>query len=168
MKGQFDYADFYKCNYASAVCYACTFVGNEDDARDMVGEAFLQLLELSGRLDTEKNVRSLLLSIVHNKCMDYLRRLQCYCGVELRVRQTADRFSDDEFAALCQKELFRIVGQTLSDMPEVEREVFTGVRLDGKSYKEVALQTNMDRRHVEYRLRRATEKVRRSVLQMYG
>ena len=37
-----------------------------------------------------------------------------------RIKQTADRISDDELSALYQKELFRIVGQTLSGMSAVK------------------------------------------------
>lgn len=168
MERQFDYASFYESNFRPALGYARRYVGSEEDARDVVSEAFLQLLELDGRLDAERNVRALLLSMVHNKCMDYLRRLQCYCGIENRLRQTADRFSDDEFAALCQRELFRIIGQALEDMPDMEREVFREVRMDGRSYEEVAQRKNISRRSVEYQLKKATGKVYGHVRLMYG
>lgn len=168
MKGQFDYTAFYKSHYVSAVFFACRYTANEDDARDIVGEAFLQLLELGERLDAEKNVCSLLFSIVHNRCMDYLRRLQCYRHAENHIKLTADRISDDELTVLCQKELFRIVGQTLAKMPESERKVFCEIRLDGKSYKEAAQKRNVTTRCVEYQLKKAVGKLRERVLQMYG
>ena len=50
--------------------------------------------------------------------MDSLRRLQCYTRMELRLKQRADGFADDEFEAMCQKELFRIIGKAISEMPE--------------------------------------------------
>lgn len=168
MERQFDYASFYECCYTQAVAYACGYIHDEEDARDVVGDVFLRLLELGGRLDTEKNVRALLLSMIHNSCMDYLRRLQCYCGVEMRLKQTADRFSDDEFTMLCQKELFRLVGQVLAETPDTEREIFCEIRLDGKNYQEVALEKNISRRSVEYQLKKVTKKVRVHLLRMYG
>lgn len=168
MKGQFDYTGFYKSHYASAVFFACRYTANEDDARDIVGEAFLQLLELGDRLDAEKNVCSLLFSIVHNRCMDYLRRLKCYSHAENHIKLTADRISDDELTALCQKELFRIVGKTLAKMSEADRKVFCEIRLDGKSYKEAAQKRNVTTRCVEYQLKKVVGKLRERILKMYG
>lgn len=168
MEGKFDYACFYESNYMPALGYACRFIHDKEDARDVVSEVFLQLLEYGGRLDTERNVHALLLSMVHNKCLDYVRRRLRYCKVTSRIRQTADRFSDHEFTALCQRELFRIIGQVLADLPDVEREVFREVRMDGRSYEEVARRKSINRRCVEYQLKKATEKVRGRLCRMYG
>ena len=41
--------------------------------------------------------------------MDYLRRRSRFKQIKYKLKQTADRFSDDEFEALCHKELFRII-----------------------------------------------------------
>ena len=46
--------------------------------------------------------------------MDYLRRRSRFKQIKYKLKQTADRFSDDEFEALCHTELFRIIGETLS------------------------------------------------------
>lgn len=168
MKKDFDYASFYASHYGKTLGYARRYIHNEDDACDVVSEAFLQLLELGDRLDAERNVYALLLSMVHNKCLDYLRRLQCYRGYGNWAKQTADRFSDDEFAALCQRELFRIIGQVLADMPVTEREVFREVRMEGRSYEEVSRRKGINVRCVEYQLKKATVKVNDTVRRMYG
>ena len=47
--------------------------------------------------------------MIYNKCMDYLRRRSRFKQIKYKLKQTADRFSDDEFEALCHKELFRII-----------------------------------------------------------
>lgn len=164
----FDAADFYKSNYEKAVHYAQKYIFNVDEACDVVSDSFVRLLELSDRLDPKQNIRALFYSIIHNKCMDSLRRLQCYTRMELRLKQRADGFADDEFEAMCQKELFRIIGKAISEMPRLQQRVFCEIRMNGMNYKEVADMEGIKKRKVEYQLKLATEKLRKHVEYMYG
>lgn len=164
----FDVAEFYKSNYWKAVHYAQKYISNVDEACDVVSDSFVRLLELSDRLEPKQNIRALFYSIIHNKCMDSLRRLQCYTRVELRLKQRADYIADDEFEALCQKEMFRIIGKAISEMPEEQQRIFCEIRMNGMNYKEVAEMEGIKKRRVEYQLKLATEKVRKHVEYMYG
>ena len=100
--------------------------------------------------------------------MDSLRRLQCYTRMELRLKQRADGFADDEFETMCQKELFRIIGKAISEMPRLQQRVFCEIRMNGMNYKEVADMEGIKKRKVEYQLKLATEKLRKHVEYMYG
>lgn len=163
MKTQFDLEHFYKEVHPVAHHYVSGYVHNTEDARDIVGDAFLRFLELEGRWDGAKNMRALFFSVLHNKCMDFLRRLQCYQSAEGYIKQTASCFSDDEFTALCQRELFGIIGRTVSALPEMQKRVFREIRLEGKSYKEVGEQFGISMRSVEHQLRKATQTVTRQM-----
>ncbi|MCM1107525.1 MAG: sigma-70 family RNA polymerase sigma factor [Clostridium sp.] len=164
----FDSAAFYERYYDTAVRYAQTFLTDEDESRDAVGDTMLRMLEISDRLDDERNVRSLFFSMVHNRCMDLLRRRQCYQGVENYLTRTANHCTDDELTRLCQRELFRIIGSTVRQMPECERTVFVGIRLDGESYKTVSERTGLSCRSVEYQLKKSTDRIKNRLQQMYG
>lgn len=167
-KERFDYSAFYVQNHDFAVKYARAFVGDENEARDVVGEVMLRLLEMEERLDEGRNVRALFISMVHNRCLDLLRRRQCYKEVEALMLRSADQLSDDEFTRLCQRELFRAVGATLRNMPEKERAVFVRIRFKGESYKEVAEHTGLSNRSVEYQLKKATDRMRTQLRHLYG
>ena len=117
MEERFDFADFYESHYRSALRYASMYVFNDEDARDIVSDVLLRFLEQGEKLNRERNVVGLFFSMIYNKCMDYLRRRSRFKQIKYKLKQTADRFSDDEFEALCHKELFRIIGETLSEMP---------------------------------------------------
>ena len=168
MKGKFDFAGFYESIQKEALRYASGYVFDEEDVRDIVSDSWLRLLEMGETLDSERKVNCLLFAIIKSKCVDYLRRCMCRQKAEKRIKQTADRISDDELSALYQKELFRIVGQTLSGMSALRRTTFKGIRLDGKSYQEVALATHTTRRVVEYQLRKAEEAVSDKLRRLYG
>ena len=78
--------------------------------------------------------------------MDYLRRRSRFKQIKYKLKQTADRFSDDEFEALCHKELFRIIGETLSEMPALQQEVFLDIHINlssGFVVKHQLLQQNV-------------------------
>ena len=124
MEEKFDFADFYESHYRSALRYASMYVFNDEDARDIVSDVLLRFLEQGEKLNRERNVVGLFFSMIYNKCMDYLRRRSRFKQIIYKLKQTADRFSDDEFEALCHKELFRIIGETLSGMPALQQEVF--------------------------------------------
>lgn len=124
MEERFDFADFYESHYRSALRYASMYVFNDEDARDIVSDVLLRFLEQGEKLNRERNVVGLFFSMIYNKCMDYLRRRSRFKQIKYKLKQTADRFSDDEFEALCHKELFRIIGETLSEMPALQQECF--------------------------------------------
>ena len=161
------WAAFYEKYYPKGIRYMRLFIYNDEEARDVVSNIFLNMLEQSDRL-AEANAEAWFFSMVRSRGLDYVRRLKCLRKVEERMKQTADRYSDDEFVALCQREMFRIIGQTLSEMDSTQERVFREIRLEGRSYSDVEQDMNISKRSVEYQLRKATEKVRKRLMQMYG
>ena len=168
MEERFDFADFYESHYRSALRYASMYVFNDEDARDIVSDVLLRFLEQGEKLNRERNVVGLFFSMIYNKCMDYLRRRSRFKQIKYKLKQTADRFSDDEFEALCHKELFRIIGETLSEMPALQQEVFLDIHMEGQTYLEVAKARNITKRVVEYQLRKAERTIGCSLQRMYG
>ena len=168
MEERFDFADFYESHYRSALRYASMYVFNDEDARDIVSDVLLRFLEQGEKLNRERNVVGLFFSMIYNKCMDYLRRRSRFKQIIYKLKQTADRFSDDEFEALCHKELFRIIGETLSGMPALQQEVFLDIHMEGQTYLEVAKARNITKRVVEYQLRKAERIIGCSLQRMYG
>ena len=168
MEKEFDYKGLFDRHYQSAVRYACSFLHDAEEARDVVGDVLLRMLELGDRLNANLNVSSLFYSMVCRKCLDIVRRRQRLEDAKDYMKQTADRISEDELAALCQKELFRIIGQTVYRLPWSERVAFSEIRMEGKSYREVADHMNLTWRSVEYNVKKATEKVREQLRYLYG
>ena len=106
--------------------------------------------------------------MIYNKCMDYLRRRSRFKQIKYKLKQTADRFSDDEFEALCHKELFRIIGETLSRCRLCSRRCFWISTWKGRLISEVAKARNITKRVVEYQLRKAERTIGCSLQRMYG
>ena len=150
MEERFDFADFYESHYRSALRYASMYVFNDEDARDIVSDVLLRFLEQGEKLNRERNVVGLFFSMIYNKCMDYLRRRSRFKQIKYKLKQTADRFSDDEFE------------------PALQQEVFLDIHMEGQTYLEVAKARNITKRVVEYQLRKAERTIGCSLQRMYG
>ena len=99
--------------------------------------------------------------------------LSCECG---EIEQFLGQYSHfgapvkdlSRFEALCHKELFRIIGETLSEMPALQQEVFLDIHMEGQTYLEVAKARNITKHVVEYQLRKAERTIGCSLQRMYG
>ena len=67
-------AAVYDAYGALAYGLALKLLGSQTEAEDAVQESFLALWRQAERLDPAKGLRRYLLSIVHNRCVDRLRR----------------------------------------------------------------------------------------------
>ena len=69
-------ATLYDAYGAVAYGLALKLVGSQTEAEDVVQESFLALWRQAERLDAARGIRSYLLSIVHNRAVDRVRRRQ--------------------------------------------------------------------------------------------
>lgn len=169
MRNEIDFGALYKELYQPAVYFVCSLTQlGRNESEDIVSDVFLRLMELKERLDVRRNVRALFYNMLRNQSYDILRRRQCYCKVMSRLAYSLNEFSDDQLTVMCQKELFRLIGETVDSLPEIRRAVFFGFRSEGKSYGELARQYHMTYRSVEYNVRRATITIRERVKKLCG
>lgn len=169
MKNEIDFATLYKELYQSAVRFVRSLTQlDRDEAEDIVSDVFLHLMELEERLDLKRNVHALFFNMLRNQSYDVLRRRRCYRKIISHLSYSLNELSDNQLTVMCQKEIFRIIGETVNHLPELRRTVFCGFRSEGKSYGELAKQYHMTYRSVEYNVRKATIVVRECVNRLYG
>jgi RNA polymerase sigma factor (sigma-70 family) len=65
-------------------------------------------------------------------------------------------------------ELYALVNMRLSRMPDRERSMFEQIKIEGKSYREVADSMAISVRSVEYRLNKTVRDLRCHLEQMYA
>ncbi len=150
--------------YASlAYGVACRTLGQSADAEDVVQEAFLALWRQASRLDPERGVRSYLLTIVHNKAIDRLRRRSRRPELALdesapAIAQAADPV---EYAqALEDREMVR---SALKGLAEEQRQTVEMAYFGGLTLSEVAESMKVPIGTVKSRLRLALGHMRRAL-----
>ena len=146
-----------------AFSLAYRIAGNRAQAEDIVQEAFLSVWRSSVRYKPERgNLRSWLLSVVHNRAIDSLRRSIVHTrnqvdadGIE--ERQASDELTDVE--ALRRDEA-RTVRSAMERLPADQLRVVELAYFGGFTHSQIAEMLEMPLGTVKGRMRLALEKMR--------
>jgi RNA polymerase sigma-70 factor (ECF subfamily) len=143
---------------------ACWLTRNDQDAQDVVQEAFLRAFRFLGNFQGG-NVRSWVLRIVRNTCYTWLdQNRPPHPNLEFDEKL----FGPDPQAltpeeTLSRKDDSKLVRQALQDLPPSHREVLILRELEGMSYKEISEIIDMPPGTVMSRLSRARDGFRQSL-----
>lgn len=153
------------------VHFATTYVRNSAVAEDITTESFLYWWENRASIDPGANLPAYLLTIVKNKCLNYLQHLQVREEYADAVRQQAEWALQTRIMTLeeCNpNELFsaealRLVREALAQMPEQSRRIFRMSRFEYKSNKEIAAELGMTVKGVEFHISKVLKALRKEL-----
>ena len=134
---------------------------NEDDARDVVQEAYLRAFKSFGGFHGS-NGRPWLLTIVRNTAYNLIKKNQTAHLTTTfdEDEQVGDRESPSPATLLVQDEESKLVRRAIDQLPEEFREILVLRHLEGLSYKEIAEVAHLAPGTVMSRLARARGKLR--------
>ena len=128
------------------VMMANSYVQNMEASQDIVNDSFIALLENIDRLD-DAVLKSFLATTVKNKCLNYLRRVNCekiiHRNLKIRAIDAYNMSLLESDSAICR--------ESLSRLPVLTSEIFMD-RLRGLSYKEIAEKYGISHRSVTYEI----------------
>ena len=138
-------------------------VQNDEDARDMVQEAYLRAFKFFGgvRSDTGK---PWLLRIVRNVCYDHFKKRQNYSPDCIHREETDPRNQPEE--ALQRKLDIAAVRSVLANLPEDFRTVLVLREMEELSYREISEITQVPIGTVMSRLARGRQKLAEVLMEM--
>ncbi len=140
--------------------FATLVLGSQDDAQDVLQDAFLRLSKMMNAT-TVRNPRALLFTIVGNLSRDLLRRRNRWAMSELPEHLTT---GDDPITALLGIETATRIGEVVDSLPPRCREVFSLRKGHDLSYREIAARLGISEKTVENHLAAAMRALRQSVL----
>lgn len=157
----------YQTYYRRSYLYAKSYVHDDLAAEDIASEA---LIKLWGKMKESSidYVEPLLVTILKNKSLDYLRHLE----VERQAFENMTDWEKKEIAIrissleACEPdeifsgEIQQIVSRTLKGLSEQTHRIFILSRFENMSNKEIALQMNMSVKAVEYHISKALRALR--------
>ena len=117
--------------------YALEFLTHEDQAQDIVQEAFVQLWSARETWRQNRTLRPVLYQITRNLALNEKRRRVHFKRWVRRLHQSERDPRPSPYRAMRQAELHAIVQQAKEALPERRREIFTLVRTHQMSYREV-------------------------------
>lgn len=141
------------------------FLHDEEDAKEVIQEAFIKLWEKQVYVKTESEIRNYLFILVRNRCLNLLRD---------KRKSLLQRDSPDYLAAQINYKLLSVTGEDLMLSAELSekirlaiskltpqcRQVFTMSRIDDLSNHEIAEKLQISVKAVEANMTRALKKLR--------
>jgi RNA polymerase sigma-70 factor (ECF subfamily) len=168
MDNFFDIGSYYSANYERLFHYANKILASEEEARDVVSDTFLKIMTQNFTLDVNRNIPSLIVTALRNRCLDILRHRRHKDGYEQQMSKFETAAVYDVDNETDRNELYALVNMRLSRMPDRERSMFEQIKIEGKSYREVADSMAISVRSVEYRLNKTVRDLRCHLEQMYA
>lgn len=151
----------YKYYFASLYAYATQYVEKEI-AEGLVQDTMLWLWENRTSLISELSLKSLLFTIVKNKCLNRINHEKTKNRIHESIKEKYESLFDEPDFYLG-NELFTLFHEAMERLPQKFRETFEMSRMGGMTHKEIASQLGVSHQTVNYRLGKALELLRKEL-----
>lgn len=161
--------DIYTSYYKKSFFFAKSYVHDDLVAEDIASDSLIKLWEkLKSDSIEEKYMLPLLLTILKNKALDYLKheevkRNAFEAMVDWQQQELSFRISALEAcnpSEIFSEEVENIISRTLNTLSEQTRQVFVLSRFENKSNKEIAEEMEISVKGVEYHISKALKALR--------
>lgn len=147
------------------VHFASAYIRNQAVAEDCVIEALTSLWLKRNSLPDELNMLSWVLTVIRNKCIDYLRKEQKHLHPGNDDKSWANQERISALENFDPKEIFsaeikQIIDVTLDSLPEQTRRIFVLSFYENKRHSDIAKATDLTVAGVEYHIYKAKAALR--------
>ncbi|MEQ8364750.1 MAG: RNA polymerase sigma-70 factor [Cyclobacteriaceae bacterium] len=131
--------------------FAIKYIGDLDEAKNVVHEAFIAVWQKFETLPEDTNYKSYLYTAVRNRSLNYLRDQKRHVTLE-GIPEEGVSGGDSDLEV---KELEREIELAINTLPEKCRMVFEMSRFEGLKYAEIAEKMNISVKTVEAQMSKA-------------
>jgi RNA polymerase sigma-70 factor (ECF subfamily) len=149
------------------VAFAKYTIRNPLLAEDFVQDAFCSLWENRAKLDIDQPIQGYLYKIVHNRCVDYLRKANSKTKYTLQTEWklkelslTQAPFENIILSGILAQETQAIIQKTIQSLPEQTREIFQLSRYEQLKNLEIAERLGVSLKTIEYHIGKALQQFR--------
>lgn len=151
-------------NYHSALCQAAyNILKDEDDAKDMVQDVFLNLWINKENLNIQISLFAYLKKAVINTSLNFVEKHKKINKIELEKADLSAHGLNDTEQEENLNELNQKISNAIDLMPSRTRAVFSLIRFEEMSYKEVAIQLQISTKAVEKEMMKALRMLREAL-----
>ena len=158
------FKQLFKHYYTALLRFAIAITKEKEPAEEIVGDQFVNIWNKRSSITNISNLKLYLYIAVRNRCLNFIRRNGNIYTIT--PEQTGTAFHDvtpDPENIMIASELLQAVNKAILELPPKCREVYTLVKEDGLSYKEVAELLNISPRTVENHIATAVRKLAASL-----
>lgn len=153
---------FYKHYHYRLYIYARKYIPDEEVARDILQEFFLDFWENRDKLDIHSTPEGYLFRSIHNRCIDHIRKNTIRNGfvdiADARLNELKGQYFFNENGPLntvFTEDIETIIEKVITDLPDQCKQIFLMSRQEGISTQEIADTLHLSPRTVESHVYRA-------------
>ena len=150
------FENIFKAYFSALMAFSRKILGDEDAAREVVHQVFINLWERRHEIDLSKPLKSYLFTAVNNRSLNVIRDRKKFSSEP--VPEHVEEW--DLSTQLESMELEERIRQTISTLPQRCRAIFELNRFDGMSYTEIAKKLDISVKTVENQMSKALKILR--------
>lgn len=150
----------FKSHYGSLCNFAKSFLGDMDDAEEVVQQVFYQLWTKREGIDITSTLKSYLFKAVHNSSLNKIKQGKVRQLYSDHVKATASEEVHSTTQLLQGKELEVIINNAIDELPEQCGAVFRMSRFGNMKYQEIADELGISVKTVENHMGKALKLMR--------
>jgi len=132
---------YFKAYFKSLCFYAMSFVKDNEAAKDVVHDVFLAVWNHREQIDFSQPIYPYLLSLVHNRSLNYLEHLKVKSIHQRYELQMAKKYLEPVTSG--HEELIQRIMARIESLPDRCKEVMYLCFIECKKYKEIAEALNI-------------------------
>mgnify|MGYP006285415453 CR=1 FL=1 len=137
--------------FPALMAFSLKYLPDEDDAREVVHNVFINLWDKRASLDTSQSLKSYLFTAVHNRSLNVLRDRRKFSDEDMPEISSGENVH----AQMESMELEEHINAVIAGLPEKCREIFELNRFDGLKYGEIAEKLGISVKTVENQMSKA-------------
>lgn len=152
-------------HYHKSLCYfARQLVDNDEQARDIVADAFVKLWEKNEDFDSLAKIRGFMYVTIRNSCCNYLKHITRKTASHEEILHLAQKNENYIESKMIKADLLQVVLQEVENLPPIRRKIFKMIYLEDLSIFEIATRLNITVDTVRVQKARALHGLRASIL----
>jgi len=132
------FSSIFSFYYANLVSFANLFLHDSNSAEEIVQDIFVHVWENHEVLSITSSLKSYLLKMVQNRCLNWIKHLKTRNEYSDFVIKNTNIFERDTDNYILKSELEDKIESTLNLLPSEIKEAFIMSRFEGKKYQEIA------------------------------
>ena len=149
------FTEIYQRNWHTLYLHTFKILGDEDESKDLVQDAFFSIWEKSGDLEIKTNLKGYLFVAVRNRIFSLIRKKKANPDFVDVVIEELNQLDNTTVEHIDERELIYLIDLEIEQLPKKMKEVFKLSRKEFLTNKEIALKLNMSEEAVKKQIHRS-------------
>ncbi len=154
------FEEIYRLYYAPLCFYCLRYVGDMEDAKELVQALFFKIWIRREELNINTSVKSYLYKSIQNYALNYLKQEQVRKKIKIEREYLPKNVSGNGLHNLEEKELKAIIREAILMLPEKRRKIFELNRFEKMKYSQIAEHLSISVKTVEAQMSKSLKHLR--------